>query len=137
MVVDKNGDPWYAGYRTNHIGKVNPETAEITTDMMPDDYSARDPHTLEFNKNGNIWFTSQGANSVGVFDVETGEPRIISVPTPRARPCGIIMDRNMERPWIALFGTHKLATVDPETKVTRAGWGRQFLIKSAGFFISC
>jgi virginiamycin B lyase len=83
--------------------------------MMPDDNSARDPHTMAFNNEGDIWFTSQGANSVGLFDVDTGEPEIISVPTPRARPYGIIMDQNMERPWICLFGTNKLATVDPET----------------------
>lgn len=115
IVVDDSGTPWYAGNRANHIGKVNPETGEITKYMMPDDNSARDPHTIAFNENGDMWFTSQGANSVGFFDVETGEPTIIPVPTPRARPYGIIMDRDMERPWIALFGTYKLATVNPET----------------------
>lgn len=116
VVVDKNGNPWYAGNRANHIGKVNPETGEITKYMMPDDNSARDPHTIAFNKDGNMWFTSQGANSVGFFNVETGEPTIISVPTSRARPYGIIMDQDMQQPWIALFGTHKLATVDPDTR---------------------
>ncbi|MDR8391227.1 hypothetical protein NC796_08765 [Aliifodinibius sp. S!AR15-10] len=115
VVVDDNGFPWYAGNRANHIGKVNPETGEITKYMMPDDNSARDPHTIAFNEDGNMWFTSQGANSVGFFNVETGEPTIIPVETPRARPYGIIMDQNMEQPWIALFGTNKLATVDPET----------------------
>lgn len=115
IVVDGSGTPWYAGNRANHIGKVNPETGEITKYMMPDDNSARDPHTIAFNENGDMWFTSQGANSVGFFDVESGEPTIIQVPTPRARPYGIIMDSDMERPWICLFGTNKLATVDPET----------------------
>lgn len=115
VVVDSKGNPWYAGNRANHIGKINPETGEITKYMMPEDMSARDPHTMAFNKNGNIWFTSQGANSVGFFDVESGEEQIISVPTQRARPYGIIMDNNMTKPWIALFGTHKLATVNPET----------------------
>lgn len=119
VVVDDNGTPWYAGNRANHIGTVNPESGEITKYMMPDDNSARDPHTMAFNDEGDIWFTSQGANSVGLFDVESGEPEIISVPTSRARPYGIIMDQNMERPWICLFGTNKLATVDPETMELR------------------
>ncbi|MDZ7689781.1 MAG: hypothetical protein U5K69_01255 [Balneolaceae bacterium] len=113
VVVDDNGNPWYAGNRANHIGKVNPESGEITKYMMPEDNSARDPHTMAFNEGGDIWFTSQGANSVGFFNKETGESTIISVPTQRARPYGIIMDQNMEQPWIGLFGTHKLATVDP------------------------
>lgn len=115
IIVGNNGTLWYAGNRANHIGKVNPETGEITRYMMPEDNSARDPHTMAFNKNGDIWFTSQGANSVGFFDVETGEPHIIPVSTQRARPYGIIMDMDLERPWICLFGTNKLATVNPET----------------------
>lgn len=119
VIVDDSGTPWYAGNRANHIGTVNPETGDINKYMMPDDNSARDPHTMAFNNEGDIWFTSQGANSVGKLDVESGEPTIINVPTPRARPYGIIMDQNMERPWICLFGTNKLATVDPETMELR------------------
>lgn len=115
VIVDKKGNPWYAGNRANHIGRINPKTAEIKKYMMPDDNSARDPHTLVFNEDGDIWFTSQGANSVGRLDVESGDPQIIPVPTPRARPYGIIMDHNRQRPWICLFGTNKLATVNPET----------------------
>lgn len=115
VIVDKQGTPWYAGNRANHIGKVNPETGEIIKYMMPDDNSARDPHTMAFDREGDIWFTSQGANSVGLLDVETGEPNIIPVKTEHARPYGIIMDNDLKRPWIALFGTNKLATVDPVT----------------------
>ena len=115
VIVDDKGTPWYAGNRANHIGIVDSETGDITKHMMPDDNSARDPHTMAFNNEGNIWFTSQGANSVGKLDVETGEPKIIEVPTQRARPYGIIMDHDMKTPWICLFGTNKLATVNPET----------------------
>ena len=115
VIVDDQGMPWYAGNRANHIGRIDPESGEIKKFMMPDDNSARDPHTLAFNESGDIWFTSQGANSVGKLDLESGEPQIIPVPTQRARPYGIIMDQDRERPWIALFGTHKLATVDPSS----------------------
>lgn len=115
VIVDEEGTPWYAGNRANHIGTVNPQSGEITKHMMPNDNSARDPHTMAFNNEGDIWFTSQGANSVGKLDVKTGKPQILEVPTDHARPYGLIMDKDMERPWIALFGTHKLATVDPST----------------------
>ncbi|MTI89242.1 MAG: lyase [Balneolaceae bacterium] len=119
VVVDAGGNPWYAGNRANHIGKVDPGSGKITKYMMPDDNSARDPHTIAINESGDFWFTSQGANSVGFFDMKTKEPTIIPVPTSRARPYGIIMDQDMKTPWIALFGTHKLATVDPATKQLR------------------
>lgn len=115
VVVDEEGNPWYAGNRANHIGKVDPETGEITKYMMPDDMSARDPHTMVFNDEGNIWFTSQGANSVGFFDVESEESTILPVSTERARPYGIIMDQDKKTPWVLLFGTNKLAKVDPES----------------------
>jgi len=115
VIVAPDGTPWYAGNRANHIGKIDPASGEIRKYMMPDDMSARDPHTMVFNEEGNIWFTSQGANSVGLFNTRTGEATILSVPTERARPYGIVMDPDMRRPWIVLFGTNKLATVDPET----------------------
>lgn len=116
VIVDAEGNPWYAGNRANHIGKINPETGEISKYLMPDDMSARDPHTMTFNKDGDIWFTNQGANSVGFFDVNEEETVVIPVSAPRSRPYGIIMDKDMETPWIVLFGTNKLAKVDPQTR---------------------
>lgn len=115
VIVDGSGTPWYAGNLANHIGTVDPKTGEITKYLMPDDNSARDPHTMAFDRKGNIWFTSQGANSVERFDVQNSKPQILKVPTEHARPYGIIMDQDMVRPWIALFGTNKLATVNPQT----------------------
>ena len=41
------------------------------------------------------------------------EIRLIPVPTARGRLYGIIVDRR-NRPWIAEFGTHNLAVVDPD-----------------------
>ncbi len=112
-IVDEDGYIWYAGNRAAHIGRVDPETGEITKYPMPNE-RARDPHTLVFDNNGDIWFTVQGGNFVGKLTVATGDVQLIDVPTQRARPYGIKVDSN-NRPWIALFGTHKLATVDPET----------------------
>ncbi len=114
VVVADDGTLWYAGNRARHIGKMDPVTGEITKFTMDDDH-ARDPHTFAFNKDGNIWFTAQGGNGVGLFDATTGEATVIPVPTANARPYGIVMDPAKEQPWIALFGTNKLATVNPET----------------------
>ena len=114
VVVADDGTVWYAGNRARHIGKMDPETGEITKYMMDDDY-ARDPHTFAFDKDGNIWFTAQGGNGIGHFNVTTGESHIIPVPIERARPYGIRMAPDRERPWICFMGSNHLATVDPET----------------------
>lgn len=126
LIIDDEGIVWYAGNAANdgavarHIGRLDPETGEIEKFMMPDE-AARDPHTLIWNSEGDIWFTVQGGNFIGKFDTETGEARLVQsmqVEGSRrgnsSRPYGIEMDSN-DRPWIALFNTNHIGTVDPET----------------------
>ena len=112
LIIDDKHTIWFAGNTRGYIGQLNPDTGAVRKYPMPDD-EVKDPHTLVFDTQGNIWFTAQLSNYVGRFSIETGE---IKVPTPHARPYGIWMDAN-DRPWIALFGTNKLATVDPVTLV--------------------
>ncbi|MGD2218028.1 MAG: hypothetical protein PVJ64_14825 [Gemmatimonadales bacterium] len=113
LIVDQGGQVWYAGNRAAHIGKLDPATGAITKYAMPDT-AARDPHTLVFDSEGDIWFTVQGGNFVGKLETASGAVRLVPVPTPRARPYGIVVDES-DRPWIALFGSYKIATVDPAT----------------------
>jgi virginiamycin B lyase len=114
VVVANDGTLWYAGNRARHIGKMHPDTGEITKYQMEDDL-ARDPHTFAFDNDGNIWFTAQGGNGIGHFNTTTGETVVMSAENPNSRPYGIRMDPSGERPWIALLGTNRIATVDPET----------------------
>ncbi len=113
LIVDDHGIVWYSGNLTGHIGRLDPATGRITKYPMPDT-TIRDPHTMVFDRHGDIWFTAQSGNVVGKLTVATGDVRLIRVPTPRARPYGIMMDPQ-DRPWIVLFGTNKIATVDPAT----------------------
>jgi len=120
LVVDSDGIVWYAGNTASHIGRLDPETGNITKFMMPDE-RARDPHTLVFDSRGDIWFTVQGGNFIGKFWPRTGEVRLVEAPEvdggrrgSTSRPYGIVVDSG-DRPWIALFNTNHIATVDPET----------------------
>lgn len=117
LIVDDDGRVWYAGNRNAMIGRLDPESGALTRFPMPDS-AARDPHTLVFDGTGDIWFTAQQGNFVGHLEVERGAVHLIPVPTNRARPYGIRID-SKNRPWIVLFGTNKLATVDPETMELR------------------
>lgn len=114
LIIDDAGMVWYAGNRNSHIGRLDPESGAITKYPMTDP-DVRDPHTLIWDRDGNIWFTAQQANHVGKLTVSTGTVQLIEVPTERARPYGIVMDPSGRQPWIVLFGTNKLATVDPVT----------------------
>lgn len=120
LVVDDRGIVWYAGNRARHIGRLDPATGEIEKFMMPEE-AARDPHTLAFDSDGDMWFTVQGGNFVGRFWKDTGEVRLVEMPQAEtrrgmgtSRPYGIVVDSE-DRPWVALFNTNLIATVDPES----------------------
>jgi virginiamycin B lyase len=113
LIVDAQGMVWYAGNRNARIGRLDPETGKAEIFPMPDS-AARDPHTLTFDSKGDIWFTVQGGNFIGRLARGSGTIDLVKVPTARARPYGIRID-SRDRPWVVLFGTHKLATIDPAT----------------------
>ncbi len=113
LIVDNDGFVWFAGNRNAYIGQLNSTSGEIIRYPMPNK-EAGDPHTLVFDSAGNIWFTVQHGNFIGKLMVETGEVKLIKIPTQNARPYGIGVDSN-DRPWIVLFGSYKLATVNPDT----------------------
>lgn len=114
LIVDSAGIVWYAGNRAAHIGRLDPATGRITKYAIPDS-TVRDPHTMVFDRRGNIWFTAQGGNAIGRLAMASGEVRTVRVSAPRSRPYGIVMDPAGERPWVVLFGTNRIATVDPAT----------------------
>lgn len=114
LIVDDRGMVWYSGNLRGYIGRLDPRDGSITRFPMPDS-TVRDPHTLIFDRNGDIWFTAQQANVIGKLTVSTGQIRLVRPSVPRARPYGIVMDPRGERPWIVLFGTNRIATVDPRS----------------------
>ncbi|HSM59889.1 MAG TPA: hypothetical protein VK849_03785 [Longimicrobiales bacterium] len=121
LVVDGQGVVWYTGNRQRHIGRLDPATGEIERFEVPHE-AGRDPHTLVFDSGGDLWFTVQGGNLVGKLRTETGEMRLVEAPQApgrggqmtSSRPYGIVVD-SQDRPWIALFNTNLIATVDPQS----------------------
>lgn len=111
IIIDWNGTLWIAGNRQAFIGKMNSTNGDLTRLPLPDE-SARDPHTLVFSGRNHIWFTMQWSNMAGRLDKRSGNFDLVPMPIERARPFGIKMDSN-NRPWIALMGTHALASINP------------------------
>lgn len=112
--IAPDGAIWYTGNASSHIGRLDPTTGHVTKFPIPDT-SVHDPHTIAWDRHGDMWFTAQAGNVIGKLTVATGQIRLVRVSEPDARPYGIRMDPSGERPWIALFGTNKIATVDPAT----------------------
>ncbi len=67
------------------IGKLDPNPGAVTEYKTPE-ADATDPHTLIFDQSGILWFTVQNANRVGRLDPKTSEIKLLTPPTPKARP---------------------------------------------------
>jgi virginiamycin B lyase len=114
VVVGRDGMVWYTGNLKGYIGRYDPKTREIHKIAMPDP-KAVDPHTLVFDRTQeHLWFTVQGGNRVGRLRLSDEKVELIEVPTQAARPYGIEIAPD-GTPWVVLFGTNKLASVDPQT----------------------
>ena len=117
VVVDKQGNAWYAGNRNGMIGRIDGKSMEIRRFAMPSE-SARDPHTIDFDAAGNLWFSLQNSNMMGRLIPATGKVDVINMPTPRSRPYGVTVAPNGDV-WVVLFGTNKIGRIDPKTMAVR------------------
>jgi virginiamycin B lyase len=117
LIAGSDGAIWYAGNGNGHIGRLDPETGRIRTIQMPDP-RARDPHTLLEDGRGNIWFTVQNGGFIGRLGMESGAVELVSAGIERSRPYGIDFD-SRGRAWVNLFGTNRIAVVDPTTFTVR------------------
>jgi virginiamycin B lyase len=113
LVEDKDGNIWFTGNFLGLIGKLDPKTG-ITTEYRLPDPKAKDPHTLIFDRDGILWFTVQQANMVGRLDPKTGEIKLVTPPTPNARPYGMALNSKNVVHFVE-FGANKVATIDSKT----------------------
>lgn len=113
LAEDKSGNIWFTGNTAGLIGKLDPSSGVVTEYPLPD-ANARDPHTLNFDQDGILWFTVQQANMIGRLDPATGAIKLLTPPTPKARPYGLKINAQGV-PVVVEFGTNKVATVDPKT----------------------
>jgi virginiamycin B lyase len=113
LVEDKDGNIWFTGNFLGLIGKLDPKTG-ITTEYRMPDPKAKDPHTLIFDRDGILWFTVQQANMVGRLDPKSGEIKLVTPPTPNARPYGMALNSKNVVHFVE-FGTNKVATIDSKT----------------------
>jgi virginiamycin B lyase len=112
QIVDPQGRVWYAGNRVAHIGMFDPATRKIAKFDMPDS-TPRDPHTLVFDGRGHIWFTAQQGQHVGRLDMRSGKIDLIFTGA-NTNPYGIKLD-SRGHPWVVLFRTNRILTIDPAT----------------------
>jgi virginiamycin B lyase len=117
LAEDKDGNIWFTGNNLGLIGKLDPKTG-ITTEYPIPDKSAKDPHTINIAPDGIVWFTVQNANMVGRLDPASADIKLVTSPTEKSRPYGLIIN-SKGVPYFVEFGAPKIASIDPQTMAIR------------------
>jgi virginiamycin B lyase len=108
---DRDGNIWFTGNNAGLIGKLDPKTG-VTTEYPLPDPKAKDPHTINIAPDGTVWFTVQGANMLGRLDPKEGAVKLVTSPTEKSRPYGLMIN-SKGVPFFVEFGANKIASIDP------------------------
>ncbi|MBI4467148.1 MAG: SBBP repeat-containing protein [Acidobacteria bacterium] len=109
LVSDEQGNIWFTENYVGKVGRLDPRTGRFREFVAP---IAKDPHTPVFGPDGRLWFTSQRSNLVVRFNVKNFNMKEIRVPTPDARPYGIVAGPD-GRMWFCELAAGKLAAIRP------------------------
>ena len=77
-----DGSIWWAGQYSNMIGRIDPETGEMTEYTLP---PSAHPHTVLFGDGNEVWYTGNKNASIGKLDPASGEITVYEMPDPAAK----------------------------------------------------
>jgi len=87
LVVDAQGNVWFAETAGNKIGKLDPATGKITEYDIPTPDSQ--PWAVAIGDDGSVWFTERSGNKIGRLAPDTGQFSEHDLLTLGAQPVGI------------------------------------------------
>lgn len=110
LLLDDNGDMWFAESLAGKIGVVDSKTFVIT-EFAPDT-SLDEPFALLFDKSGSLWISEHIGPGISKFDpvLETFEH--VEAPNPESLPFGMAIDK-YDNIWFGQHVTDELAVYDP------------------------
>jgi len=110
LLLDDNGNMWFAEALSGRIGVVDSKTFEIT-EFAPDP-PLDDPFALLFDKSGSLWIAEHIGPGITKFDpiLETFDH--VNVPNPESLPFGMAIDK-YGNIWFGQHITDELAVYDP------------------------
>jgi virginiamycin B lyase len=116
IVQADDGTVWVALFGTNHLGRLNPLTMELTTIPLP--RSETRPRRLETTSDGRVWYVDYSGGYLGMYDPESEEVEEWLMPSGEgSQPYAIVVD-DMDRIWTVEGGVQPAMFVgfDTETK---------------------
>ena len=110
LLLDDNGDVWFAEALSGKIGVVDSKTFEIT-EFAPDT-PLDEPFALLFDKSGSLWIAEHIGPGITKFDpiLETFDH--VKAPNPESLPFGMAIDK-YDNIWFGQHVIDELGVYDP------------------------
>ena len=95
-----DGSVWYSQLYMRHIGRIDPETLQVTSIATPFDT----PRRLRFDAKGNLWVPSYSEGTLNLFDTQKMQfvkSWVIPVePKGSEVPYAVFVDKQLDEIWI-------------------------------------
>jgi len=110
LLLDDNGNMWFAEALSGKIGVVDSKTFEIT-EFTPDT-SLDEPFALLFDKSGSLWIAEHIGPGITKFDPVLETFDHVNVPNPESLPFGMAIDK-YDNIWFGQHVIDELGVYDP------------------------
>jgi virginiamycin B lyase len=111
-----DGSVWFSQLNMSHIGRIDPETLELTS--IPTPFVT--PRRLRFDSKGNLWVPSYAEGTLNRFDTRTmewKESHVITVkPLGSEVPYAVFVDPKTDHVWITGTQSDSLIRFEPENE---------------------
>ncbi len=106
-----NGDVWFSQLNAHRIGRIDPDTLEVT--MIDTPFTA--PRRMRFDSQGNLWIPGFSSNLLARFNPQTGEFKEYPLPIEplgSETPYALNVDRSTDTVWICGTNSDTLISFD-------------------------
>jgi len=110
LLLDDNGNMWFAEALSGKIGVVDSKTFEIT-EFAPDT-PLDEPFALLFDKSGSLWIAEHIGPGITKFDPVLETFDHVKVPNPESLPFGMAIDK-YDNIWFGQHVIDELGVYDP------------------------
>jgi len=110
LLIDDNGNIWFAEALSGKIGIVDSKTFEIT-EFAPDT-SLDEPFALLFDKSGSLWISEHIGPGITKFNSMLETFDHVKAPNPESLPFGMAIDK-YDNIWFGQHVTDELGVYDP------------------------
>ena len=109
--IAPNGDVWFTQLNADRIGRVDPDTFEVT--VVDNPFTA--PRRIRFDSQGNLWIPGFSSSLLSRFNPQTGEFKSYPLPIEplgTETPYALNVDRT-DTVWICGTNSDSLISFDP------------------------